>query len=115
MLLPQLPLPKQKAKAKVYSLCIGEYLILTWLAVLSSCLAGTNLTGLAILKNENDPIAKKDIDYPPWLWTILTEGKVSDLAKEPRQLVREGQEFDFDREKRRLAAVLVGVSDLGCR
>ncbi|CAD6571752.1 MAG: hypothetical protein TREMPRED_000361 [Tremellales sp. Tagirdzhanova-0007] len=76
---------------------------------LSSCPAGTSLAGLAILKNENDPIAKPDVEYPAWLWTILAEGKVSDLAKEPRQVMREGQEFDFERERKRLAAVCVAT------
>ena len=59
-------------------------------------------------------MAKPDADYPPWLWTILGEGKVSDMANEPRPVGREGQKFDFAKEKKLLGAVCV-VHGLGMR
>ena len=39
--------------------------------VKSSVPAGTPLKGLNFLKNQTDPIAMDDSEYPPWLWTIL--------------------------------------------
>ena len=77
--------------------------------VLSSCPAGTILSGLAVLKNQADPVALPDEEYPSWLWTILSDEKVSDLANEPRQPMKEGRDFDFRREKQRLRAVSVCI------
>jgi len=103
---PSPPQPKGKGKAKG-ALPVSHLMMyqLRSISVLSSCPAGTALTGLATLKTESDPIAKPDADYPPWLWTILMDGKLSDLANEPRPVVREGQAFDFTKEKKRLRAV----------
>jgi hypothetical protein len=39
--------------------------------VKSSIPAGTPLRGLNFLKNQSDPIAMEDSEYPSWLWEIL--------------------------------------------
>lgn len=38
---------------------------------LSSCVQGTTLRGLNVLKSGQDPIALADEEYPTWLWQIL--------------------------------------------
>lgn len=40
-------------------------------APLSSCPAGTVLTGLNYFKNKTDPVAMPDDAYPAWLWRCL--------------------------------------------
>lgn len=40
-------------------------------AALSSCPAGTILTGLNYLKGKADPVAAADEEYPDWLWRCL--------------------------------------------
>lgn len=52
----------------------------------SSIPAGTPLKGLNFLKNQSDPIAMEDSEYPSWLWEILRKqekkgeaGAVGDL------------------------------------
>lgn len=37
----------------------------------SSCRAGTPLNGLNYFKGGQDPLAKKDEEYPEWLWSCL--------------------------------------------
>ena len=58
---------------------------------MSSVLAGAPLRGLSYLKNEADPIAAADADYPSWLWSCLDKdgasGKTEDGA------ASEGDEF----------------------
>ena len=39
--------------------------------VKSSIPAGTPLKGLNFLKNQSDPVAMADDEYPDWLWTVL--------------------------------------------
>ena len=39
----------------------------------SSVPAGTPLRGLNFIKGKNDPLAKEDDEYPPWLWEILRD------------------------------------------
>ncbi|KAF2001175.1 hypothetical protein P154DRAFT_172717 [Amniculicola lignicola CBS 123094] len=39
--------------------------------VKSSVPAGTPLKGLNFLKNQTDPLAMEDSEYPPWLWDVL--------------------------------------------
>ena len=45
--------------------------------VVSSVPAGTVLKGLNFVKNQADPVAREDHEYPAWLWTVLEprEGK----------------------------------------
>jgi len=43
--------------------------------VVSSVPAGTPLKGLNYLKNQTDPIAMEDHEYPAWLWEVLSEKK----------------------------------------
>lgn len=42
---------------------------------LSSCPAGTKLTGLNFYKNKPDIYALDDSEYPDWLWTLLADTK----------------------------------------
>lgn len=44
--------------------------------VVSSVPAGTPLKGLNYLKNQTDPVAMEDHEYPAWLWEVLSEKKV---------------------------------------
>jgi large subunit ribosomal protein L54 len=37
--------------------------------------ATTPLTGLNFLKNQEDPVALADSEYPSWLWTVLNTKK----------------------------------------
>ncbi|KAF2773321.1 hypothetical protein EJ03DRAFT_341107 [Teratosphaeria nubilosa] len=46
----------------------------------SSVPAGTVLKGLNFMKNQQDPVAKEDSEYPPWLWTVLEKKKDDDAA-----------------------------------
>ena len=41
--------------------------------VKSSVPAGTVLRGLNFMKNQQDPVALEDSEYPPWLWTVLSK------------------------------------------
>lgn len=43
----------------------------------SSCPEGTILTGLNFTKGGSDPVAKKDEEYPEWLWSCLDVTKKS--------------------------------------
>ncbi|OCB84205.1 hypothetical protein A7U60_g8881 [Sanghuangporus baumii] len=45
---------------------------------LSSCPENTVLNGLNYLKGQEPVIAKKDEEYPPWLWTILKPKPIPD-------------------------------------
>jgi len=60
---------------------------------------------LSVLKGQADPVAKADDEYPDWLWTILSEEKNSALANTAKQVVKKGETFDFDKEKKRLRAM----------
>ena len=48
----------------------------------SICAEGTVLTGLNYLKDGQDPVAKKDEEYPEWLWECLDVMKKADDAVE---------------------------------
>ncbi|KAI9753657.1 MAG: hypothetical protein M1815_006054 [Lichina confinis] len=52
-------------------------------AIRSSAPAGQPLRGLNYMKNQNDPVALPDSEYPAWLWTCLEPkpGKKDDGAK----------------------------------
>lgn len=41
----------------------------------SSCPAGTLMTGLNYLKGKEDPLALPDEEYPSWLWTCLENSR----------------------------------------
>ncbi|WWD21529.1 hypothetical protein CI109_106015 [Kwoniella shandongensis] len=71
---------------------------------LSSCLPGTTLTGLSILKDKPDPVALPDDQYPTWLWTLLDDTSKAHKAVENEvHLSQEGQQgFDVVKEKRKL-------------
>lgn len=45
--------------------------MVTLAASLSSCTEGTVLVGLNYLKGQPPVVAKKDEEYPPWLWDLL--------------------------------------------
>jgi large subunit ribosomal protein L54 len=67
---------------------------------MSSCPPGTVLTGLSVIKDQPDPIALPDDQYPAWLWTVLDDNKVK-LEKGEK---KEGGEVDFAMQKKRLRA-----------
>lgn len=46
----------------------------------SSCPPGTVFNGLNYFKNGQDPVAKKDEEYPEWLWSCLDVLKKSSDA-----------------------------------
>lgn len=46
----------------------------------SSCPEGTVLKGLNYTKGGEDPVAKRDEDYPEWLWSCLDVMKQSETA-----------------------------------
>lgn len=60
--------------------------------------------GLSILKDHPDPVSKPDEEYPAWLWGLLGVEKNATMAERPRLEPKKGQEFDFEREKKRLRA-----------
>ncbi|KAK8847433.1 hypothetical protein IAR55_005291 [Kwoniella newhampshirensis] len=71
---------------------------------LSSCLPGTTLTGLSILKDKPDPVALPDDQYPSWLWTLLDDtSKAHKAAENEVHLSQEGEQgFDVGKEKKKL-------------
>ena len=87
-----------KAKKGKFKLTI-ERVELTKLAI-SSCPAGTVLTGLSVIKDQPDPVALPDDQYPAWLWTVLDDNK----AKLEKGEKKEGGEVDFAMQKKRLRA-----------
>lgn len=48
----------------------------------SICVEGTVLSGLNFTKGGQDPVAKKDEEYPEWLWSCLDVMKRSSGAAE---------------------------------
>ncbi|RSH86817.1 uncharacterized protein EHS24_005091 [Apiotrichum porosum] len=65
----------------------------------SICPAGTKMEGLSVLKDQDDPVALKDEEYPAWLWTLLDK----DEAAAPTSKTQKG-ETDFVAVRRRLRA-----------
>jgi len=59
------------------------------------------MTGLSILKDQPDPVALPDDQYPSWLWTILDSER---LDAEDGRLASSEAGIDFKREKKRLRA-----------
>ncbi|GFP58051.1 hypothetical protein ACSS6W_007025 [Trichoderma asperelloides] len=68
-------------------------------AARSSCPEGTVLNGLNYIKGGQDPVAKKDEDYPEWLWSCLDVMKKADAADDNL-----GDEFSKSKKQRKLAA-----------
>lgn len=68
-------------------------------AAASICPAGTKMEGLSVLKDQDDPVALKDEEYPAWLWTLLDK----DEAAAPTSKTQKG-ETDFVAVRRRLRA-----------
>ncbi|EGX91354.1 ribosomal protein L37 [Cordyceps militaris CM01] len=66
----------------------------------SSCPEGTILTGLNFTKSGSDPVAKRDEEYPEWLWSCLDVTKKSAEGDEDAA----GDEFSKSKKQRRLAA-----------
>ncbi|KAL2256909.1 hypothetical protein VTK26DRAFT_950 [Humicola hyalothermophila] len=66
---------------------------------LSSCPAGTVLTGLNYFKGKTDPVALPDEEYPAWLWKCLEVQKKADAGAEADA----GDEFSKSKKQRRLA------------
>ncbi|KAI5369577.1 Putative ribosomal protein L37 [Septoria linicola] len=69
--------------------------------IVSSVPAGTVLKGLNFMKNQQDPVALEDHEYPAWLWTALHDkgdtpgGQAKDA---------EGDLFSKSKKQRRIAA-----------
>ncbi|GAB7364947.1 hypothetical protein MBLNU230_g5732t1 [Neophaeotheca triangularis] len=70
--------------------------------IASSCAAGTVLKGLNFTKGAQDPVAKKDDEYPAWLWRVLAPAKKEAGAEDKG--VEEGDLFSKSKKQRRLAA-----------
>ncbi|GAO15492.1 uncharacterized protein UV8b_03025 [Ustilaginoidea virens] len=68
-------------------------------AARSICIEGTTLTGLNYLKGGQDPVAKKDEEYPEWLWSCLDVLKKTDTTDE-----NAGDEFSKSKKQRKIAA-----------
>lgn len=99
--------PLSGASERAKETYIAEELLfeLYSLSAISSCAPGTVLHGLNVLKDSSDPVAKPDEEYPAWLWNLIPTGKNSDLAEQPKQVVKKGETFDYAAEKRRLKAM----------
>ncbi|KAJ9157818.1 hypothetical protein NKR23_g765 [Pleurostoma richardsiae] len=69
-------------------------------AALSSCPPGTVLAGLNYFKGKQDPVAKRDDEYPSWLWECLSVKKTAATADADDA----GDEFSKSKKQRRLAA-----------
>ncbi|KAK0392589.1 hypothetical protein NLU13_2084 [Sarocladium strictum] len=65
----------------------------------SMCPEGTVLKGLNYTKGGQDPVAKKDEEYPEWLWSCLDVMKKAEAADE-----NAGDEFSKSKKQRKLAA-----------
>ncbi|KAG6027223.1 hypothetical protein E4U19_002143 [Claviceps sp. Clav32 group G5] len=65
----------------------------------SMCPEGTVLTGINYIKGGQDPVAKKDEDYPEWLWRCLEAIKKTDTVVEDDM-----DEFSKSKKLRTLAA-----------
>ncbi|KAF2875021.1 mitochondrial ribosomal protein L37-domain-containing protein [Massariosphaeria phaeospora] len=66
--------------------------------VKSSVPAGTPLKGLNFLKNQTDPVALEDSEYPTWLWTILEK------QESKAEAGGAGDLFSKSKKQRRVAA-----------
>jgi large subunit ribosomal protein L54 len=89
--------------------------------------AGTVMKDLSILKDQPDPIALPDEEYPAWLWTLTDESlALSAQGKKPAELDAEGatgdargigqtagSAFDPQAERRKLRARYVACQ-LSC-
>ncbi|EEB06656.1 ribosomal protein subunit L37 [Schizosaccharomyces japonicus yFS275] len=71
----------------------------------SSTVAGTIMKGLSIHKNEPDPVAKEDNEYPDWLWTLLDETKPvlepTEIWKQPPSVHRRARKQSIRMENLR--------------
>ncbi|CAF9927997.1 MAG: hypothetical protein ALECFALPRED_003924 [Alectoria fallacina] len=65
----------------------------------SSVPAGTPLRGLGYIKGQEGPVARKDSEYPDWLWGLLGP-KPGDITEEGMS----GDAFAKSKKQRRLAA-----------
>ncbi|KAF4984163.1 hypothetical protein FZEAL_561 [Fusarium zealandicum] len=66
----------------------------------SSCPAGTVLLGLNYTKGGQDVLAKKDEEYPEWLWSCLDVLKKNTDSADPDA----GDEFSKSKKQRKIAA-----------
>jgi large subunit ribosomal protein L54 len=63
------------------------------------------MKGLSVLKDQPDPIALPDEEYPDWVWTLTDAAKASGEAPAtPKSSQAQGIEngFDFKAERRKL-------------
>lgn len=76
-----------------FSLIMYRCFSTTCRRMVSSCKEGTKIN-IDIYKSASPPVAKKDADYPEWLWKLLDEKA---LAKE----LEETDLFKFKRKQAR--------------
>ncbi|KAK4229524.1 mitochondrial ribosomal protein L37-domain-containing protein [Podospora fimiseda] len=69
-------------------------------APLSSCPAGTVLSGLTYFKGQSDPVALPDEAYPPWLWKCLDAKEDTTKSNDAEA----ADEYSKSKKQRRLAA-----------
>jgi large subunit ribosomal protein L54 len=97
--IPSFEAPKPTKAKKGKSISLFNMIRVDEIAI-SSCPPGTVLTGLSVIKDQPDPIALPDDQYPAWLWTVLDDNK----AKLEKGEKKEGGEVDFAMQKKRLRA-----------
>ncbi|KAL1896573.1 hypothetical protein Sste5346_004607 [Sporothrix stenoceras] len=68
-------------------------------AIVSSCPEGTVLVGLNYTKGRTDPVAKRDEEYPAWLWNCLDVMKKVTATEDADA----GDEFSKSKKQRRMA------------
>lgn len=85
-----------------YFLC--HLLVIDLVSAVSSCQAGTVLTGLSVIKDQPDPVALPDDQYPAWLWTILDDSATK-LEKDKKLGQADAGSVDFKLEKKRLRSL----------
>jgi large subunit ribosomal protein L54 len=61
-----------------------------------------------VIKDQPDPVALPDDQYPAWLWTILDDSSVK-LENEKKAGKADSGDIDFLLEKKRLRAKYVHV------
>lgn len=65
------------------------------------------MTGLSVMKDQPDPVALPDDQYPDWLWTLLpdTTKSASKETDKPKSAGELKSNEDFRQEKKRLRAM----------
>ena len=68
----------------------------------SSCVEGTVLTGINVLKRSFDPIAQADSAYPSWLWTLLDPKDMSiPKVKKAEERIQQIKKSNYLKKKKK--------------